>query len=649
MLLKKASEFFKAGKYKDAYGLYKEAEKRYGRAIIDYNLKKCEAEIEPKILKNNQVTALGEKLTASYIPFKCKPIEWDGNIEKYKRPPSHFPKNMQLPSIVGLGNDYGFLESELEYTDSVKVSIVILTYNRYKALQKTLTGILNQDYSLENIEVLVTDDGGKEDNLSIIKEFSNQLDVKYIWHKDMGFTPAAARNNGICMARNDFIILLDVDMFPGANLVKEYVKYHKVLNKVALIGPRKYVDLNNINVSEFVKNPLFIEELPEVITNNNVAGKIEKHKSVDWRLDIFSKTNFLKEEKVPFRVFASGNVAFSKKNFLSVGKFDENFNNWGHEDVELAFRFFNMGLYMIPVMQAWAYHQEPENNINETDRDRGHAISKEYFAELCPYYRHFSSNPKKAKFTVPKVSIYIPAYNAEKTIIDAIESVLNQTYRDIEICICDDGSSDNTLKLLETYYTDDDRVRWMTQKNAGIGAASNSAVKMCRGIYIGQLDSDDYLAEDVVEKCIYHLDKDLKLGLVYTSYENEYNDGRIVQGYNYPVFTREKMMTASIVHHFRMFRKLYWCRTEGFNERIKNAVDYDMYLKLSEVCEVKHLNIVGYRRRLHGGNTSILDSAEQIKNTAVVVNKHLKRLNLDMNCELESEKATKLIFKDFNE
>ena len=645
MSFKKANELFKVGKYKAAYSIYKQIESKYGNKILNYNLGICEKKLDNKILNEIKKDNL-ESPNINYTPYRCTDVPWDGDTEKYKRPPENYPKGLKLKPLVGLGNDYSFLEKELKDTNTVPVSIIILTYNRSIPLGKTLSGVLNQNYPLDLIEVIVTDDGGNDDNLAIVKEFSEKLDIKYSWHKDVGFTPAAARNNGINIARNDFIILLDVDMFPSRNLVKEYVKYSNIINKVILVGPRKYVDLNNIGYKKIIDNTNLVENLPEVVTNNSIAGKLDGKKSVDWRLEIFKQTNNLKDEKVPFRIFASGNVAFSKLNCNLVGGFDEAFNNWGHEDIDLGFRFFNHGLYVIPVMSAWAYHQEPENYINETDRSAGHSVSKEYFAEKCPYYRHFSATPKKEKFTVPRVSIYIPAYNAEKTILDAVESVLRQTYKDIEVCICDDGSTDETLNLLEKYYKYNDKVRWTSQKNGGIGAASNTAIKLCRGIYIGQLDSDDYLAEDVVEKCYKHLENAPKMGLVYTTYENEYNDGKIVQGYNYPVFTREKMMTVSVVHHFRMFKKLYWNRTEGFTERIKNAVDYDMFLKLTEVCEVKHLNINGYRRRLHGENTSILDSKEQIKNTAVVVNDHLKRMGLAVECTLLNVDSTALEFKN---
>lgn len=580
----------------------------------------------------------------NYTPFSCKEIEVD-SIEKYKKPPANFPKEFNLPPIKGLANDFSHLEEYLQKTvaSEIKVSIVVLTYNRAEPLAKTLAGIVLQTYPKNLIEVIVTDDGGNEDTHGVVKEFSRYLDIKYVWHKDVGFTPAAARNNGVNIARNDFIILLDVDMMPSKDLVSNYVKFSPVIDKSVLIGPRKYIDINNLDYKKIISEKNIENNFTEIVTNNPVANRLDGKISIDWRLEIFNSTNNLKNEKVPFRVFASGNVAFSKREFSKIGGFEERFVTWGCEDTELGFRFFNDGKYMIPVMGAIAYHQEPKGGENETDRVAGKSASGEIFGNLCPYYRRLTT--PKDFYEVPKVSIYIPAYNAQNTICDAIDSALKQSYKDLEVCVCDDGSTDSTLEILERYFSNNKRVRWVSQKNGGIGSASNTAVKMAKGIYIGQLDSDDYLAIDVVEKCVAEMDKSLRTGLVYTSYENEYPDGRIEPGYNYPVFTREKMLTAMIAHHFRMFRKIYWARTEGFNERIKNAVDYDMYLKLAEKCDAIHLNVRGYRRRLHGGNTSIVDFSQQMKNTAVVVNDSLKRIGMGFGANLVSENDSKLIFQ----
>ena len=587
----------------------------------------------------------GGPVPTTYTPFACKTVAVDQDLDKYRRPPKHLPAGFKLPPLVGLANDYSHLVEQRDPNpakNGVRVSIVILTYNRCEPLERTLAGVASQSYPLDLIEVIVADDGSSTDTLSVVRKFDSQLDIRYVWQRDTGFSAASSRNNGVNVARNDFVILLDVDMFPSRDLVANYVKWWPISEKVTLIGPRKYIDMDGMESKDILSGKISEADFEEIITNNDVAGKVEGEKSVDWRLDIFGRTDYLKTEKNPYRVFASGNVAFSKRVFNKIGGFDERFKSWGYEDTELGYRFYRNGCYMVPEMGAWAYHQEPAGGKNEVDRSEGKKASGELFGDLCPHYRKLTS--KTENFEAPTVSIYIPAYNAEKTICDAVESALNQTFRDLEVCICDDGSTDRTAEILERYYGSNPRVRFVSQKNGGIGSASNIAVGMTKGLFIGQLDSDDYLAYDVVEKCVAEFLKDKKIGLVYTTYENEHADGRIEQGYNYPVFTREKMITAMIAHHFRMFRRIYWGRTEGFNERIRNAVDYDMYLKLAETCEAKHLNVVGYRRRLHGENTSIKDFKAQMQNTAVVVNAALSRMGSEFSTKLDSDSNSALSF-----
>lgn len=592
----------------------------------------------------------GTSYPINYVPFNCKAVSVDKDLSRFKKTPKNFPVTRPLPPIRGLANDYSHLVSDVDAqpeASQVKVSIVILTYNRTDPLRRTLAGLSRQSYPSHLIEVIVTDDGSSHDTMDVVREFNNLLNIRYIWHKDVGFTAAAARNNGVNIARNDLVVLLDVDMFPSKDLVRNYAKWWKTLDKTILIGPRKYIDMTSTGVENILADPNLEENFEEIVTNNNVAGKVKGSHSVDWRLEIFERTQNLRTEPVPFRTFASGNVAFSKKCFNSVGGFDERFVSWGFEDTELGYRFFNDGKYIVPVLDALAYHQEPEGGENETDRSAGKELSGELFSSICPYYRHLGKTQKEF-YPVPKVSIYIPAYNCADTICDAIHSALNQTYTDLEVCVCDDGSTDETPRILERYFSDNPRVRWVRQENGGIGKASNTALSLCRGIYIGQLDSDDYLATDVVEKCVALLDRKPNLGLVYTTYENEFPDGRVEQGYNYPVFTREKMLTAMIAHHFRIFKKRYWHRTSGFNERIRNAVDYDMYLKLCEVSEAEHLNIIGYRRRLHGQNTSVINFGEQMKNTAVVVNSSMRRLGIQLEASLENENGSQLVYRSMN-
>ncbi|WP_252385041.1 glycosyltransferase family 2 protein, partial [Escherichia coli] len=265
-----------------------------------------------------------------------------------------------------------------------------------------------------------------------------------------------------------------------------------------------------------------------------------------------------------------------------------------------------------------------------TDRAAGKNITVQLLQQKVPYFYRKKEKIESATLKrVPLVSIYIPAYNCSKYIVRCVESALNQTITDLEVCICDDGSTDDTLRILQEHYANHPRVRFISQKNKGIGSASNTAVRLCRGFYIGQLDSDDFLEPDAVELCLDEFRKDLSLACVYTTNRNIDREGNLISnGYNWPIYSREKLTSAMICHHFRMFTARAWNLTEGFNESISNAVDYDMYLKLSEVGPFKHINKICYNRVLHGENTSIKKLDIQKENHFKVVNESLSRLGI---------------------
>ena len=97
------------------------------------------------------------------------------------------------------------------------------------------------------------------------------------------------------------------------------------------------------------------------------------------------------------------------------------------------------------------------------------------------------------------ISVVIPAYNVEKYFEKCLQSVVSQTYTDLEIIIVDDGSSDNTLNIAKSFGDKDSRIKIFEQKNAGAGAARNYGIKQATGEYIIFLDSDDYFEENMLE------------------------------------------------------------------------------------------------------------------------------------------------------
>lgn len=106
-----------------------------------------------------------------------------------------------------------------------------------------------------------------------------------------------------------------------------------------------------------------------------------------------------------------------------------------------------------------------------------------------------------------KVSIVIPVYNKEKYLPKCVESLVNQTLKDIEILFINDGSSDKSLEILEKYAENDNRIKIINQANCGQGIARNVGINIAKGDYIGFVDPDDWIELDTYEKMYYQAKK----------------------------------------------------------------------------------------------------------------------------------------------
>lgn len=102
----------------------------------------------------------------------------------------------------------------------------------------------------------------------------------------------------------------------------------------------------------------------------------------------------------------------------------------------------------------------------------------------------------------PKVSVVLPIYNVEKYLNRCIESVINQTYVNLEIILIDDGSPDNCPTMCDEWAEKDGRIKVVHKKNAGLGMARNTGIKNATGKFIFFVDSDDYIELNAIEKCV---------------------------------------------------------------------------------------------------------------------------------------------------
>lgn len=131
----------------------------------------------------------------------------------------------------------------------------------------------------------------------------------------------------------------------------------------------------------------------------------------------------------------------------------------------------------------------------------------------------------------PKISVIVPIYNAEKFLKKCIESIINQTLKEIEIILINDGSTDNSLKILQFFKEKDERIIIVNKKNEGASEARNVGIDLAKGEYITFLDSDDYIEKNMLEKMYYNSKKNNVDILISDYYRDENKEKRYKNSY----------------------------------------------------------------------------------------------------------------------
>lgn len=213
----------------------------------------------------------------------------------------------------------------------------------------------------------------------------------------------------------------------------------------------------------------------------------------------------------------------------------------------------------------------------------------------------------------PLVSVIIPAYNAEKFIQHTLESVLAQTYTEIEVIVVDDGSRDRTAEIVEFFAQQDSRIQLFKQPNAGVAAARNFAIEQSKGKYIAPIDADDIWYPQKLEKqvrCIEAADESVGLVYAWSVYLNA--KGEIVGWYTADQFDRApegQVFTTLLYFNFLdnastpLFRRSCIDRVGGYNCGLKakggqGCEDWDIYLRIAAAYQFRAVPeyLVGYRQ-----------------------------------------------------
>jgi len=258
------------------------------------------------------------------------------------------------------------------------------------------------------------------------------------------------------------------------------------------------------------------------------------------------------------------------------------------------------GLLIMIVPFSWLIHEKPYDLWRFTEEGLRHLLMNKFvdvkFETIGPPKKPVficatarKPIPKKQKPVHPKVSVIMPTYNRADMIDKSIESVLNQTFKDWELIIVNDGSTDNTKEVVAKY--NDPRIVYLEKENGGPSSARNLGLRHAKGEYITYCDDDNIIFPYHLETLSGYLDRHPEIGLVRA------NAVKIIKP-NKIGYLGRGLLWASM-HKHNLLKKIGF-----FDARLDRCQDVDFLIRLHDYCNVKILECILTKHIIHSGNIS---------------------------------------------
>ncbi|GHV21412.1 hypothetical protein AGMMS49959_10480 [Planctomycetales bacterium] len=391
-----------------------------------------------------------------------------------------------------------------------QISVIIPVYNTEKYLRRCLDSVLKQ--TLREIEIIGVNDCSPDNSLAILREYAaRDARIKIIdFPENKGVS--VARNAGIDAALGEYLGFVDSDDTLDLNF------YEKLYAAAQTSG------------AEIVKGNAREVDAQGRIILNRINELIKTHKMFFvgcWWSAIY-KTSFIKNKQITFPPgFTAGQdacfliQAVSQANRVATG--DDVYYNYMRQENSTTYALTAEKVFAIAESRKFIIDYLNSLTIDAegyliTFNEQTHILVHHYERETDPkirrrlveYLQYFYSkcrHPQQVRRydlqlpatgantgSAPKVSVIIPIYNVEPYLRQCLDSVVNQTLKEVEIIGIDDGSTDNSLAILREYAAKDERIKVVAlPKNGGVSAARNVGLASATGEYLGFIDSDDYI------------------------------------------------------------------------------------------------------------------------------------------------------------
>lgn len=434
---------------------------------------------------------------------------------------------------------------------TARVSVVIPCFNHAQYLAESVGSVIAQ--SFQDFEIIIVDDGSTDETVAVANhliQLHPDTQIRLISQPNSG-QPAIARNRGISEAAGDYILPLDADDRISSEMLKECV---------ALLDSRPDIGITYTDRQDF-------GDCSEIVI------------AQDYDFLTLRYVNQI-----------SCCALFRRDIWLQVGGYKTNVKGCEDWDFWIAAGFHGHRGCRIP--KPWF---EYRNNSSGVYQDFLANQSIRWAQIVFNNYLAYSQSdilraeallgkrlqPEKQPKN-PLISVVIPSYNHGNFLVEAIESLTNQTYKNWECIIVDDGSTDNTQliaqRLIEHYSSS--KIQLLTQENSGVVQARRNGIQHARGEYVLFLDSDDKIHPQFLEDASLLLSIYADIGFVYTNLEYF---GAKFGSVNYGTFDLTKFLENNQATVSSLFKRRAYEEAGGFKDAMEEGLeDWELWVSMCD-------------------------------------------------------------------
>lgn len=501
--------------------------------------------------------------------------------------------------------------------EKVAVSIIMPVFNAEDTLEESIKSVLYQ--TLRNIELICVDDGSTDRSTEIIKKCAAEDErVAVVTQSNLG--SGAARNAGIDLARGEYVCFMDSDDYYPYGDTLEVLYKTAIENNVNICGgsfcelkdgktetkwngfkgkyafdydgltfyknyqfdygyqrfiyDREFLNRNNIrfpNYRRFQDPPFFVKAMIAAdkfyaMERPSYVYRVGGFDRVVWTEEkllhmLCGLTDLLKmSSEHGLKELHNQTVTRAITTFMKLIDENSSFLNALKEQLRDFVFSINKNLLDEALSEEISFHrlllladvsQAEYSNMKEEEENTDAGL-REAVSSLRSCYRGDAGSEDGT----PLVTVVIPVYNVEKYIGDCLSTVIDQTYRNLEILCVNDGSPDDSVRIISEYQKEDKRIVILNKENGGLSSARNYGIEHASGKYIVFLDSDDYYEQNAVRVMVEEAESN-DADLVHFNARPFYETAELQSAFNhYTLFYRRKEPYCGVYEKGSIFKTL---------------------------------------------------------------------------------------------